>query len=195
MRRRRPPILIAIVTFAASWMFAAGCGSSAPGVPTASNASTAPTAGGPQTKEQVEADAIRFSGCMRSHGVPDFPEAASSPGGFKHSLDPAKAHSPAFASAEAACRYLLPRGSGGSESPAQTQARVAALLSFTRCLRSHGVPKFPDPSAGGELTHEMLAAAGVNVHDAAVLRAADACVGVTHGLLTKAAVASFAAGN
>lgn len=35
----------------------------------------------------------------------------------------------------------------------------------------------------------MLANAGINLHQPAALQAADACVSVTHGVLTKAAVA------
>jgi hypothetical protein len=41
----------------------------------------------------------------------------------------------------------------------------------------------------------MIDAAGINLHQPAVLQAGDACVGVTHGLLTKAAVARFVAGH
>jgi hypothetical protein len=41
----------------------------------------------------------------------------------------------------------------------------------------------------------MLANAGINVHQPAVIEAADACVGVTHGFITRAAVARFVAGH
>ena len=69
------------------------------------------------------------------------------------------------------------------------------MLAFARCIRSHGFPSFPDPTSSGELTHEMLANAGINLHQPAVLQAADACVGVTHGVITKAVVARFVAGH
>jgi hypothetical protein len=39
----------------------------------------------------------------------------------------------------------------------------------------------------------MLANAGINLHLPAVVQAADACVSVTHGLITRASVASFVA--
>ena len=45
------------------------------------------------------------------------------------------------------------------------------------------------------MTHEMLAAAGINLHNPALLQAADTCTSVTHGVLTKADVAHFAAGQ
>jgi len=41
----------------------------------------------------------------------------------------------------------------------------------------------------------MVANAGINLHQPAVLEAGDACVSVTHGLLTKANVARFVAGQ
>jgi hypothetical protein len=69
------------------------------------------------------------------------------------------------------------------------------VLAFARCLRSHGFPSFPDPTSSGQMTHEMLASAGINLHQPAVLRAADRCVSVTHGVITKAAVARFVAGR
>ena len=62
-------------------------------------------------------------------------------------------------------------------------------------MRMHGILNFPDPTSSGQVTHEMLAKAGVSVHQPGVLQAADACVSVTHGALTKAAVARFAAGQ
>jgi hypothetical protein len=41
----------------------------------------------------------------------------------------------------------------------------------------------------------MLANAGVDVRQPVVLQAADGCVVVTYGALTKAAIARFAAGH
>jgi hypothetical protein len=72
---------------------------------------------------------------------------------------------------------------------------MAALLAFARCLRSHGFPSFPDPTSSGQVTNQMLASAGINLNQPAMLQVADACVSVTHGLITKAAVARFVAGR
>ena len=101
--------------------------------------------------------------------------------------------SPAFASAETACQHLLPSGGAPSQTATQRRAQLVAGLAFARCMRSHGIPSFPDPTSGGQLTHEMLAAARINIHQPAVVQAADACVSVTHGVITKAAVARFVA--
>jgi hypothetical protein len=41
----------------------------------------------------------------------------------------------------------------------------------------------------------MLANAGINLHQPAMLQTADTCVSVTHGVITKAVVARFVAGQ
>jgi hypothetical protein len=48
-------------------------------------------------------------------------------------------------------------------------------------------PDFPDPTQG-ELSPQMVTAAGIDLHQPAVLKAGLACRSVTHGLLTRAAV-------
>jgi hypothetical protein len=62
-------------------------------------------------------------------------------------------------------------------------------------MRTHGIPNFPDPTSSGQVTHEMLTNAGINVHQPAVLQGVDACVSVIQGVLTRAAVARFAEGH
>ena len=181
---------VVVVVLAGVGLFLAACGGNgAPGVASASS-SPSPSA---SSSSGALTSVLAFSQCMRTHGVANFPDPTS-PVQFKNALNPSNAQSPAFQSAETACRHLLP-GGRSSQSAAQTQARTAALLAFARCLRSHGFPNFPDPNGTGQLTHEMLASAGINIHQPAVLQAADACVSVTHGVLTKAAVARFAAGQ
>ncbi|MGA2928684.1 MAG: hypothetical protein ABSG43_22385, partial [Solirubrobacteraceae bacterium] len=121
---------------------------------------------------------------MRAHGVPTFPDPGTS--GFK---DVFNTQSPAFKSAYADCGHLQPGGGPPDQSPAADRSQIVALLAFARCIRSHGFPSFPDPSSSGQITPEMAAQAGINLHQPAVLQAADACVDVTHGVLTKARVA------
>jgi hypothetical protein len=170
----------------------AGCGSSSPGSSDASSASTASSQSGQTHSIQP---AIDFVNCMRSHGVSDIPDPTASPRGFKESLSPSTPHSPAFIAALKPCQhFLLPPG-GANQSPPHTQAQDAAFLAFAGCLRNHGFPSFPDPNSTGDITHEMLAAAGINLHQPAVAQAADACVGVTHGYITKTDVARFIAGQ
>ena len=132
---------------------------------------------------------------MRSHGVPSLPDPTSNPHAFKEALDPATEQSPAFGSAMTDCHHLLPGGGSHSEPTPASPAQTAALLAFARCLRSHGFRHFPDPSTSGQITHEMLASAGISLQQPAVVQAADTCTSVTHGLLTRADVARFVAGH
>jgi hypothetical protein len=168
---------MAVAAIAAATVIAA-CGS---------NSSSPSSSGGHLTDAQAQQDAVRFAGCMRSHGVPSFPDPTS-PHEFKSSLA-SNQQSPAFQSAETACQHLLPGGGPPSHSAAPSHAQTVALLAFARCLRSHGFPDFPDPTSSGQLTPEMVAQAGINLHQPALLHAGDACVGVTRGVLTKADVA------
>ena len=191
MFRTTSTLVAAAAAIAAATVIAA-CGSSSSGSSSTSSSGDPPTQAQIQQEQQ---DAVRFADCMRSHGVPTFPDPTTSPRDFKQALNPSIAQSPAFQSADTACRHLLPRGGQPSQSAPPSQAQIAALLAFARCLRSHGFRSFPDPSSSGQLTHEMLASAGINLHQPAVLQAADACVSVTHGVITRADVARFVAGR
>ena len=69
-----------------------------------------------------------------------------------------------------------------------TRTRIADALAFARCVRARGFPSFPDPTNQGQLTPQMVAAAGIDLHQPELLTAGLACVPVTHGLLTPAAI-------
>jgi hypothetical protein len=178
MRSRHSSILATVIAAGAASLLAAGCGGG--------SSTTAAT-----TTQNV---ALEFSHCMQSHGVPNFPDPNSGgeiPKDQVVAVDPA---SPQFQAAQRACARIDP-GPGGQQTSAQGPARTAAMLAFARCIRSHGFPSFPDPTSSGQLTHEMVAGAGINLSQPAVLQAGDACVGVTHGIITKAIVARFVAGQ
>jgi hypothetical protein len=179
---------VAAAAIAAATTIAACGASSSPNSTSAGGAAPSPA-----QLAQAQHDLVRFAGCLRTHGVPSVPDPTS-PRQFKSYLGDNQ--SPAAHSAEAACRRLLPRGGPDDHSaPAPTHAQMTSYLAFAHCVRGHGFPRFPDPSSTGELSHEMLANAGINVHLPALREAADACVGGTHGLLTRAAVARFVAGH
>ncbi|HUA43971.1 MAG TPA: hypothetical protein VMA77_02010 [Solirubrobacteraceae bacterium] len=192
--RRRALILLSVVATATVSLLAAGCGSSR-----SSTSSVSAGSGGPPTQAQIQqenADLVRFADCMRSHGVSNFPDPTN-PRAFKQAMNPNDQASPAFGSAVTTCQHLLPNGgqrTQGQSAP-PSQAQIAAELAFARCIRSHGFPRFPDPNSSGDLSHEMLAAAGINLQQPAVVQAADACVGVAHGFITRADVARFVAGH
>lgn len=191
MPRRRPLIPVCVVAVPVALLLAAGCGSSSPRSSDASDSGEHPSQAQLQQEQQ---HVVAFADCMRSHRVPNFPDPTTSPREFKQSLDPSTAHSPAFHSAVLACGHLLPR-QGQNPSPAHSQARIAAALAFARCIRSHGFPSFPDPSRSGDISHQMLASAGIDLHQPGVVKAGEACASVTHGLITRSDVARFVAGQ
>jgi hypothetical protein len=106
---------------------------------------------------------VKFSACMRAHGVPDFPDPSTTETPNSFGIDgynfdlPAglDTQSPAYESADKICQ---PR-TGGGGGPARNSALVAkarqAALAHAQCMRAHGVPDFPDPkvsSNGGGVT-------------------------------------------
>jgi hypothetical protein len=190
MTNRSRLILTSVVAVAALSLLVAGCGSgSGPGVANVSS-STSTSSGGLPTQAQIQRDVIRFAQCVRSHGVP-IPDPTVAPSAFKNAFN---TQSPAFQSAYTACGHLLPPGRSPSQNTARSHAQTVALLAFARCLRSHGFPSFPDPTSSGAITHQMLATARIDLHQPALVQAADACTSVTHGVITKAIVANFVAG-
>jgi hypothetical protein len=162
----------------------AGCGSQGP------------PASASQSRASASNDApFRYARCIRSHGVPSFPDpqVTSSPGStsVRQMVPASVANTPKFKSAQKACGGLLPGpgARGGREGPA-----AAVLLAFARCLRGHGLSGFPDPGRDGRITEQMISAAGVNLRGPAFLSAARACIGVTHGAITAADVLQAANG-
>jgi len=94
--------------------------------------------------------ALAYSRCMRAHGVPRFPDPNSSGSIPKISAQQLGVSSTVFQAAQNDCRYLIPNGGSG---PSQTQVRqiMSGMLKFAQCMRSRGVPNWPDPviDAGG----------------------------------------------
>jgi hypothetical protein len=83
--------------------------------------------------------AVRFAQCMRDHGVPDFPDPVDGRITTRSGGDPT-----AMQAAQAACQELAP----GGRTTAQMQEQIIA---FSRCMRDHGEPDFPDPEGPGRL--------------------------------------------
>lgn len=85
---------------------------------------------------------LRLAQCMRARGVPNFPDPSST-GGLVVPND-INTDAPAFKSAQQACAKLGPPSGGhGSAS----ESRKLQFLTLARCMRSHGVPNFADPTS------------------------------------------------
>lgn len=165
-----------ISTVAGVSLLAAGCGG---GSPRSTGAATPTGAAAP-----TQTGALAFARCVRAHGLPNWPDPTRSGNFDKHQLERLGYSESRVRAAQAPCAHLLPP----QETVQQRRVRLADALAFARCVRARGFPSFPDPTDQGELTSEMVTAAGIDLHQPQLLRAGLACVPVTHGLLTRAAI-------
>jgi hypothetical protein len=87
---------------------------------------------------------------MRTHGVARYPDPGTSGIPPKATLQQLGVSSAGFQSAQSACRHLLPNG-GRPPNEAERRRVAVQSLQFSRCVRSHGVPNFPDPDVTGRI--------------------------------------------
>jgi hypothetical protein len=124
-----------------------------------SSAGRSPGAGGSADL----ASAVAYSHCMRSQGVPNYPDPGSGGTLPKVSAQQLGVSSPRLQSARGACLHLLPASGGSLNASSLRQCELTgdcpqalvqqALhdgLRFARCMRSHGVPNWPDPTTDSE---------------------------------------------
>jgi len=90
--------------------------------------------------------ALAYARCVRSHGVPNFPDPNSAGEFNKTTLARLAASNSQYPTASHACAHLLPN-SGGGPTAAEVRQEWNGMASFARCMRSHGVPNWPDPTA------------------------------------------------
>lgn len=86
---------------------------------------------------------LGFARCMRSHGVPSFPDPDPQGGFPPFETGVSKQISTA---ATEACKALLPSGGGTGVGTRGDQQKLAFALKVARCMRSHGFPTYPDPT-------------------------------------------------
>jgi hypothetical protein len=104
----------------------------------------------------LQQEALAVAHCMRSHGVPKFPDppANGNIAGWHLGPDVTGVSQSVYQSAVNACRGLAPDAARLSQ--AQQQQMLPKVLQFAKCMRSHGVPDFPDPdSTGLSVDHSM----------------------------------------
>jgi hypothetical protein len=125
-----------------SGLLFAGCGGSS-AVPTTTSVVGATSSR--QTASDTVPNGLDFARCMRSNGVPNFPDPSPG-GGFVFSLQGINPKAPAVQAAQAKCRSLMP---SGPPTPGTTTHASAHTMDKLReiavCMREHGVPDFPDP--------------------------------------------------
>jgi hypothetical protein len=131
---------------AAAALLLAACGSSSPKA-------------GSQAAASAQHDGIEFASCIRSHGVPNFPDPTGNDGGgvrIKQSqtsgsgssmtVNGVPVNAPAFQAAQKACAKYMPKP--GPIGATQVRNLRHAALEMATCMRVHGVPNFPDPKVG-----------------------------------------------
>jgi hypothetical protein len=101
------------------------------------------SSGSTQSRAASYGRLLAYARCMRSHGVPDYPDPSQGNGSIGIALP--DSNSPQSQTASHDCRSLAPPGPTAA---GRAQA-LAQELTFSRCMRSHGVPNFPDPPANG----------------------------------------------
>ncbi len=136
---------------------AAGPASSSPAAGSAAGStagSTAPSAAGGSAAAQ---SAVAYSQCMRANGVPKYPDPGSGgrlPKGDASAFDVSNS---TYQAAQRTCQHLLPTSGSfdqlshqciqdGDCPPALVQQMLTADRRFAQCMRSHGVPSWPDPT-------------------------------------------------
>ena len=143
---RAAGVAAAIVAAAALSLLAAGCGG---------NRSSTGSGGTPGSGGSF----VIYSACMRSHGVPNYPDPDSAgqlPKPDAHRLGVSGSQ---LQSTQQACQHRLPNTGRAINAGSITQCMMADdcprslvqhLLdeerSFARCMRSDGVPNWPDPT-------------------------------------------------
>jgi len=136
-RRRRPgPRRAGAAAVAGLALLAAACGRAGSPVPPPR----------PPAPLAATAQALAYARCMRSHGIPDFPDPAAD----GHALFPLGGidiHTPQYQSADNTCQK---RTGAGHFTPAQQRQGVTALLRYAACMRSQGITNWPDPFANSQ---------------------------------------------
>jgi hypothetical protein len=134
------------ITVLALLMVACG-GSSSPGA-----------AGRGSPGNSAVGSAVAYSACMRSHGVPNYPDPGSDGNLPKGNAQAFGISNSQYQAAERACRHLLPSSDTGftasltqcletGDCPhAMVQRALTEGLRFARCMRNQGVPNWPDPT-------------------------------------------------
>jgi hypothetical protein len=148
-RKLRPAAALALVALLG--LISAGCGSSAPSETGTANTGTAngtaSSTGTDASKNATGQDkAVKFAECMRTNGVPHFPDA-NAKGEFVFGIDVSPS---VWERAVNACKALQPPGTLSAKRTPQQQT---ASLRFAQCMRENGVKDFPDPANGEPLVN------------------------------------------
>jgi hypothetical protein len=106
----------------------------------------------------ASASAVAYSACMRSHGVPEYPDPGSNGNLPKGNAQDFGVSDSQYQTAERACQYLLPNSDRsfaasltqcletGDCPPALVQRALTEGRKLAHCMRNDGAPNWPDPT-------------------------------------------------
>jgi hypothetical protein len=168
---KKKRIVVGSTAVALLGLLAAGCGSASDNSGVASVGSASSTCAQrlrPASSSDAAA-AVKASRCMRSHGVPKFPDPIlGGHFGFMvgSGIDP---DTPQFKAAYSYCgkRYLHYH----PLQPAELARRNVAAVKYSACMRSRGASDFPDPDGQGAINLPS----DDYIHTPKVARAEGAC--------------------
>lgn len=112
----------------------------------------------------------KFATCMRAHGVPSFPDLGTT--AAYHYMAEVNQSAPAFESAVTACAKY---GNPMAPEPPPSESQMRQLVKLARCMRTHGVPNFPDPTNSNDETYQLIARLGIDPKSPKFGQAAVAC--------------------
>jgi hypothetical protein len=171
---RRRGAVAALVVATGIAIGATACGGSGtsgsdPSASAPSSASSSASAQSPATR------ALAYAQCMRSHGVPNFPDPTINGNSISmnvdvNSLDVSQS---VLSAAQNDCASLSPQS---FVPPGFNQAKnTAEGLKWAQCIREHGEPDFPDPSGDGTFNLPS----SINAQGPALQAAENACKSLT----------------
>jgi hypothetical protein len=160
-------LLLTAVVFAL-----AGCGDKEPSksvasVPTTANSGASVAASG-------SANPVAYAQCMRANGLPDFPDPDAGGnirlggGGQAGAMDP---NSQTFKQAQEKCKQYQSTQGGNGNAPQTAPWSLDQKLAYSKCMRGHGLPDFPDPDKEGQFP--ALPKGGANGPGSPTFTAAD----------------------
>jgi len=178
----------AVVATLLAAILLAGCGDSSnnggvahlnsPASASSSSSSSGSAGASGDSRTELMNDALKYSACMRSHGLSDFPDPTEGSNGLpswtinaggSSGLNTGSSH---YQTAQHACKNDLP--DLGAQTPATKAAAGAKALKYVACMRSHGEPGFPDPNGQGVI--EINNATGIlNPNSPQYAKAQTAC--------------------
>jgi hypothetical protein len=140
----RSPIALAAVGAA---LALGACGSS--------NDAGGKSADGAKGQDKAFEGALKFSKCMREHGIDMADPQRVGKGGIKLTGGKVNPNDPKMKSAQSACQKYMQIGGGETIDPAKRAKLQEAALKYARCMRGQGV-KMPDPklASNGGLTFQ-----------------------------------------